>query len=131
MGEHTTPDRQDPGNLRKAAPGEYHSDTILHCPHCGHGFNGFGTVDGSDGRGPQDGDYTCCIRCAGVMRFIAGPFGTLLRAATGDETAEYERVAPGARGRVRLINRQLDGRDDPGRREQAARRPPVPPPASS
>jgi hypothetical protein len=98
------------GPLRRVRDDVWRSQERQACPHCGSQFDAHGDHD-NDGepRRPENGDYTVCFRCAGLMRYVVGPLGFAVRAATVDELAEFDTEHPTMRSDVRAYWQQAHG----------------------
>lgn len=68
------------------------------CLECGHKLDGATPVEGDEG--PEDGDFSVCIRCGNIARYNA--YGTLHPI---QPIEEWEQIEPEKRSELERISR--------------------------
>lgn len=77
------------------------------CPHCHHLATAATSHVGNDGNPPRDGDFSVCIECAAINRYVGEPGRLALRGdLTVDDLADLRATLPAT---VRIEWRTLAG----------------------
>ena len=77
---------------------------VASCPQCGHVFSHVGSLDGSDTKAPEEGDFTVCIRCGEILQHDST--GAVDRADPAEWT-KLELVQPGDHAALLAYQRKI------------------------
>ena len=96
-------DYQAGGPLSRPRPDVWRADRKMSCPGCGYQFDAFGHEGDGEPQRPENGDYTICMDCGQVLRFVVGVLGFSIRSATDEETAEFHHRNPTVMPRLQRL----------------------------